>query len=153
MKILRVIDSMNPHSGGPCQGIRNSVQAMVQYGVENEVVCLDPPDSEFISKDNFKIYALGPATSPWRYSGKLIPWLNENLAKYEAVIVHGLWLYSSRAVEKVMRSKKSPPWFVMPHGMLDPYFQNSKDRRIKALRNRVYWKLIENKVVKRANGV
>ena len=144
---------MNPQSGGPCQGIRNSAMAMEQYDVENEVVCLDPPDSEFISKDNFKIFALGPAKSPWSYSAKLFPWLLENFGKYDAVIVHGLWLYSSHAVEKVMRNIKSPPWFVMPHGMLDPYFQKSRDRRLKALRNRIYWKLFENKVVNRANGV
>jgi len=153
LRVLRVIDSMDPQSGGPCQGIRNSVKAMQKHGVENEVVCLDSPNSPFISKDSFKIYALGPHHSPWHHSPKLISWLEKNIQKYDAVIVHGLWLFSSYAVEKSMRGKHSPPWFVMPHGMLDPYFQKSKERRIKAIRNSVYWRIFEKKVINRSNGI
>jgi glycosyltransferase involved in cell wall biosynthesis len=144
---------MDPKSGGPCQGIRNSTKAMKRLGVENEVVCLDDPNSSFISKDDFKIYALGPAKGPWRYSPKLTSWLRENVESYDAIIVHGLWLFCSHATERVMRGRKSPPWFIMPHGMLDPYFQQSKERRLKAQRNRIYWRLIENKVVNRASGI
>jgi glycosyltransferase involved in cell wall biosynthesis len=43
--------------------------------------------------------------------------------------------------------------FVMPHGMLDPYFQRAPDRKLKAIRNWLYWKLIEEKVVHTADGV
>ena len=153
MKILRVIDSMDPQSGGPCQGIRNSIQAMMPLGVINEVVCLDEPDSAYLIHDSFKIHALGPAKTPWRYSPRLMPWLNQNLEQYDAVIIHGIWLYSSHAVEKAMRKRENQPWFVMPHGMLDPYFQESAERRLKAIRNKIYWKLIENKVLNRASGV
>ena len=41
----------------------------------------------------------------------------------------------------------------MPHGMLDPYFQEVKERRLKALRNWIYWKFIENKVINDADGI
>src|SRR5690606_4417418 len=77
----------------------------------------------------------------------------------DAVIVHGLWLYPSHAVRKAMEElSKSPlskhiPWFVMPHGMLDPYFQNAPDRRMKAIRNKYYWKIIEHKVVESATAL
>ena len=144
---------MDPQSGGPCQGIRNSTTAMKKLGVENEVVCLDSPDSHFISKDDFAIYPLGPAKRPWSYSPKLIPWLEKNVKNYDAVIVHGLWLYSSYAVEKAMRKVDFPAWYVMPHGMLDPYFQKAKQRRWKALRNSIYWQFFEKKVINRACGV
>lgn len=41
----------------------------------------------------------------------------------------------------------------MPHGMLDPYFQKAKSRRLKAFRNWIFWKLIEHKVINGVDGV
>jgi glycosyltransferase involved in cell wall biosynthesis len=41
----------------------------------------------------------------------------------------------------------------MPHGMLDPYFQQAPNRRFKAWRNWAYWKLIESRVVNDAMGL
>jgi glycosyltransferase involved in cell wall biosynthesis len=41
----------------------------------------------------------------------------------------------------------------MPHGMLDPYFQRAKDRRLKAMRNWLYWKLIESRLINSADGL
>src|SRR5690554_2077032 len=158
MKILRVIASMDPRSGGPCQGIRNTVAALSKLGVDNEVVCVDSPDSEYIRKDPFKVHALGPAANPWAYSGRLLPWLLDNVNRFDAVIVHGLWLYPSHATRKAMDAlsrdgKKQIPWFVMPHGMLDPYFQDAPDRKLKAWRNKWYWRVIENKVVESATAL
>ena len=37
--------------------------------------------------------------------------------------------------------------------MLDPYFQQAKERRLKALRNDIYWQVFENKVVNQADGI
>lgn len=155
---------MHPASGGPCQGIRNSIPELERLGVNNEVVCLDDPAEPFIKKDPFLITALGPGKGPWCYSEKLIPWLIDNLYRFDAVIVHGLWLFNGYATYKAMRhlksnSKKSyikeklPKLFVMPHGMLDPYFQHATGRRLKALRNWVYWKIIESKLISKSNGV
>jgi glycosyltransferase involved in cell wall biosynthesis len=159
MKILRVITSMNPSNGGPCQGIRYSIPEMGKLGIFNEVVCLDDPASPYFSADPFPIQALGEGISPWHYSTKLIPWLLNNFHRFDVVIVHGLWLYPSYAVKKALNKFKkhthsgSPKLFIMPHGMLDPYFQRAADRRFKALRNWFYWKLIEGKVVNGADGV
>ena len=40
----------------------------------------------------------------------------------------------------------------MPHGMLDPWFQQASHRRLKALRNRLWWALAERATVCRADG-
>lgn len=161
MKVLRVIASMDPSTGGPCQGIRNSVPEMEKWGVYNEVVCLDDPDATFIRENAFPIQALGPCKRPWCYSPKLIPWLVENLERFDAIVVHGLWLYHGYAVRKALQLLKKQgagksnklKLFVMPHGMLDPYFQQTSGRRLKAVRNWFYWKLIEHKLVNAAQGL
>lgn len=155
MKILRVISSMDPTAGGPCQGIRNSIPALTDLGVHNEVVCLDTPNAAYLGRDRFKIHAIGPAKGPWAHADTLIPWLKENAIDFDAVIVHGLWQFTSYAVYKALKTTKEKqiPYFVMPHGMLDPYFQKAPERRLKAIRNWVFWKLIEGKVVNNAKGV
>ena len=178
MKILRVIASMNPATGGPCQGIRYSTPDLRSMGCTNEVVCLDDPDSPYLCEDSFVIHALGRGIGPLCYHHRLFSWLKANISNYDAVIVHGLWLWPSMTTwlairslkEKARRSSSSseshprspipdlpppkiPPYFVMPHGMLDPWFQRDKTRRLKSLRNSIYWHLIEKRVVRDAESL
>ena len=145
---------MNPATGGPCQGIRNLVPELNMLGIENEIVCLDEPDSVYLKEDKFVIHAIGKSKGPWQYNGSLVVWLKKNISQYDAVVVHGLWLYHGYAVRKVLGEQKNPiPYFVMPHGMLDPYFQKNESRKLKAIRNNIYWKFIESKVVNNASGL
>ncbi len=158
MKILRVIASMNPELGGPCQGIRNSIPELAKLGVINEVVAFDEPDAFFMGKDSFPIHALGEAKGPWAYNKQLIPWLMDNFQRFDVIIIHGLWLYHGYAVHKAWKELKkinnnAPKLYVMPHGMLDPWFQHAEGRKLKAIRNWVYWKAIEQYVVNEADGV
>lgn len=149
---------MNPEGGGPCQGIRNSIPALQKLGVTNEVVSFDDPAADFLGRDPFTIHAIGNPKGPWLYQPELLPWLLDNLPNYDAVIIHGLWLYHGYAVNKAMKllaksNSTLPKVYVMPHGMLDPYFQKAPGRKIKALRNVLYWKFIEGKVINNADGV
>ena len=163
MKLLHVIDSMDPTVGGPCQGIRNMTSNLESLGIYSEVASVDEPGAGFLKNESLLIHALGPGVSAWGYSSKLQPWLLANLDRFDIVILHGLWLYTNFATFKVLRkfklksirSKKypSPSLFIMPHGMMDPYFQRDKDRKFKAVRNYIYWHLIESKIVNGANGL
>jgi len=163
MKLLHVIDSMDPTVGGPCQGIRNMTSNLESLGIYSEVASVDKPGAVFLKNESLLIHALGPGVSAWGYSSKLQPWLLANLDRFDIVILHGLWLYTNFATFKVLRkfklkairSKKypSPSLFIMPHGMMDPYFQRDKDRKFKAVRNYIYWHLIESKVINGANGL
>ncbi|MCS7465775.1 glycosyltransferase [Stieleria sp. ICT_E10.1] len=159
MKILQVVSSMDPKTGGVCQGIRNTLPATESMGCHSDVVCLDESDATYEMADSFRIFRLGSRRGPWSYSRHLHRWLIESLPKYDAVVTNGLWLYHSfavtRAVARLKRtpSAKVPRVFVMPHGMLDPWFQRARSRRFKAYRNWVYWKAIENRVISQADGM
>ena len=153
MRLLQVIASMDPAGGGLCQGLRNLTPALEKLGVPSEVVCLDDPASAFLGRDPFPIHALGRGRGAWCHHRALMPWLVENMPRFEAVIVNGLWLYPSHAVRQAARTLSKPRVYVMPHGMLDPYFQRDTSRRLKAIRNWLYWKLIESRVVADADGL
>jgi glycosyltransferase involved in cell wall biosynthesis len=157
MKILRIIPSMNPKLGGPSQGIRNSIPALRDLGIENEVVCLDNPQEPYLQDSPFAIHALGASKTGWAYNKTLQFWLEQHLTEYDIVIIHGLWLYHSyigiKVFEKLKKRSNAPQLFIMPHGMLDPWFQRAESRKLKALRNEIYWALIEKKVVNSADGL
>ena len=126
---------------------------MVQLGASVEVVCLDDPDSEFLAHEVVPVHALGQGRGPWEYHPALSPWLARNLSRFDAVILHGLWQHAGYAIGKAAQRPDSPPYFVYPHGMLDPWFQTAPGRRMKALRNWVYWKLIEQRVIHNAGAI
>lgn len=159
MTILHVVANMDPQSGGVCQAVRTIIDGLSRRGIHNEVATVDAPDALYLTPYTFPVHALGPAANGWQYSNRLLPWLLTNLSRFDTVIVHGLWLYPSHAVQKAMAQLRQTPgsqlprFLVMPHGMLDPWFQRASGRRIKAVRNWAYWKLIENKVINQADGL
>jgi glycosyltransferase involved in cell wall biosynthesis len=165
MRLLHVIASMDPKMGGVSQAVRTMIIGLAAQGVHNEVASLDAPSASWHQVDLFPIHTLGPSKGPWVYSPKLIPWLFANFSRFDAIILHGLWLYPGYALQKALRRFKAqfqaksldkkilPKLFIMPHGMLDPYFQRATTRRLKAWRNWVYWHMIESAVVNEADGV
>lgn len=149
---------MDPIHGGPSEGIRNSVPIQNKAGVQNEVVCFDSPDAPFLKEEKILIHAIGPAKGPYAYCPGFAPWLRENLLRFDILIIHGLWLYNSYRTFQIWKNFQRkelqvPKIFVMPHGMLDPYFQRDKSRRIKAIRNWLFWRLVEKRVVNGVDGV
>ena len=160
MKILHVITSMDPAQGGLAQAVRNMVPALEAQGSQSEVVSLDAPGAAFLGRDTFPVHAIGPAKGPYAFGAALRPWLLSNFQRFDVVITHGLWQHNSAGTSRALASfrklnpgGRSPRHYVMPHGMLDPYFQKAPGRRLKAIRNVVFWKLFEGPVVNRADGV
>ncbi len=159
LKLLRIISSMDPSTGGPPMGISYVNEALKGIGIDTTIVCLDDPNAEFIQKSALNLIALGKSKGPWQFNAALGQWLNINLKNYDVSIVHGLWLYTSfssiRAFKKLIRANSEIQYkiFLMPHGMLDPYFQNWAHRGIKPLRNFLYWHFIEKYNVKNYSGL
>lgn len=158
-KILHIIARIDPKEGGVSQAVRTIVPELARLKTHNEVISLDSPQAPFINNHSFITHAIGPSKGPWAYNKVLIPWLKSNLLRFDIVVLHGLWLYQGYALLKAIKflEKKgnitAPSFYIMPHGMLDPYFQRASGRILKAIRNWVYWQIIESKLIKSANGV
>jgi len=144
---------MNPHTGGPCQTIRNFAPWFAEQGNSLDIVCLDDPKSDYLAREKCHVYALGRGLGSWNYHPALAPWLNEHLADYDAVILNGLWQFQGYALWRAANRANAPPYYIFPHGMLDPWFQRISVRPLKALRNWVLWKIIQHRVVHQAAGL
>jgi glycosyltransferase involved in cell wall biosynthesis len=147
MRVLHIIGSIDPAAGGPTEVIRMIIQFRPP-GHEAEVATLDHSGAPFLGAFPFRIHALGTEGASW-YSPQLIPWLRNNLDRFDGVIVHGLWEFTSLAVLMVVAGRK--PFFVFPHGMLDPYFKRRYP--LKHLKKWFYWVLVQYWVLRTASRV
>lgn len=160
MKILHIIPSMNPKLGGPAQGIRNYEFGLREMKhIHRDIVCFDNSDeAQNWTAGDLNVFALGEAKNALQYHPNFKTWLRKYLGHYDAVIINGLWQYHSYAANSVIselkaKGKKTPKVYVMTHGMLDPWFQKAESRKIKAIRNSIYWHLIEKKVINSVDGI
>ncbi len=150
MRILRVIPSLNPRDGGPVEGLKRSAEVLDSLGHQTEVACVDPPDAPWLKGLPFRAHALGPATRPYGFSGRLAPFIRSTRANYDAAVVHGLWSYSSVGAWLGLRGG-STPYCVFTHGMMDPWFK--QEFPVKHAAKQLYWLLLQGRVLTGAHSV
>ena len=150
MRILRSIHSVNPAIGGPIESIRQSSVNLTGRGHSVEVVSLDAPDDEWVANFPVKVHALGPGRGHYGYAPGFSHWLREHHAEYDAVIVQGVWQYNSFGVWRALHGTTTP-YFVFPHGMLDPWFKRTYP--LKHLKKWLYWPWAEYRVLRDASAV
>lgn len=150
MRILRVIRSVDRNCGGPIEGIVRSSKVLAQLGHNIEMVCLDAPESACVVNFPLNVHAMGPAKGNYGYSKRYVPWLCNNLHKYDVVLVHGIWQYSSFGAWRALR-RQHLPYLVYPHGMLDPWFK--KAYPLKHMKKWLYWPWGEYRVLRDAQAV
>ncbi len=150
MKILRVISSVNPACGGPVNGLINSTRELLLKGHNIDILSLDAPLSEWVSDFEFPLVTFKSILGTYSYSNKFFSWLDNNVAKYDVVIIHGLWQFHSYATAKAC-VQHTIPYVVFTHGMLDPWF--NLNNKLKTFKKNIYWKLLEQFVIKNANKV
>lgn len=151
MRILKVIKSIDRAGGGPIASIIQSSQVFLEWGHSVEIVCLDPPDSPCLKDFPIPTHTLGSAkANKYGYSSKYVPWLRKNAEKYDVVLVHGLWQYSSFGTWIALR-KLGIPYFVFTHGMLDPWFKRTYP--LKHLKKWFYWPWAEYRILRDAQAV
>lgn len=149
MKILHAIASIDPRSGGPIEGTNQINAQLITLGHHIEMVSLDSPDA--ISHNlPIPVHGLGPASGKYGYTQQLLPWLRKNTTRFDAVIINGIWQYHSVATWKALTDSKIP-YFVFPHGMLDPWFKHTYP--LKHLKKWLYWPWAEYRVLRDARAV
>jgi len=151
-RLLHVVASIAPAAGGTSEGIRKLAESCA--GVSTmEVVCLDDPAASYVEShapgQSFPVHALGPVGSHYGSTRRLPEWLEQNLGRFDGVVIHGLWQYHSFGTYSVVRGRV--PYVVFPHGMLDPYFKRAFPW--KHLKKQVYWLAREYRVLRDARAV
>src|SRR4051812_9798754 len=124
MKLLHVISSLDPATGGIVSALESLNGALEEAGHEVEMVCLDNADAVWLDGHGRRPTALGKGRGSYQYHRHLQPVLIDQIALFDACIVHGLWQYPGLAARSAAL-KSGKPYFVFPHGMLDPWFKRA----------------------------
>jgi glycosyltransferase involved in cell wall biosynthesis len=149
MRILHLIATLNPRSGGPANSLCRIAATYPAIDSQGEVLTLDAPNAPYLQETGLTVHAIGPVHNKFGYTPRLIPWLVANRDRFDGVVLHGLWEYLGYAVRHTIAGHK--PYMVFTHGMLDPYFKRA--RPLKHLKKCLYWWLNEYWLLRRARFV
>ena len=150
LRILHAIRSLNPAGGGPIEGVLQLSTVNIRAGHAVEVVSLDHPSDPWVLACSLPCHALGPAWGKYGYSSRFVSWLREHRDDYDFVVVNGLWQYHAFGVWRALRGTTTP-YFVYPHGMLDPWFKRTYP--LKHLKKWLYWPWADYRVLRDAAAV
>lgn len=148
--LLQIIRSLNPVGGGPIEGVRQVTPHLAALGVSTTVASLDPPDSPWLQDQPFQAIGLGPVVTGYGYRRGLPARIRALAREHDAVIINGLWQYHAFATWRALRGS-GIPYFVYPHGMLDPWFKRTYP--LKHLKKWAYWPWADYRVLRDAKAV
>jgi len=150
MRLLHVIATTDPESGGPVEALLRISEGLIRDGHEVAVVSLESPEDVAMRGFPFPAIGVGRGLRKYSYNSRLTKWLETNARDFDAVILHGIWNYSSLGAWRALR-KTTIPYFVFVHGMMDPWFREQYP--LKHILKQIYWAAAEGRVLRDAAAV
>jgi glycosyltransferase involved in cell wall biosynthesis len=150
MRILHTIRSVNPEGGGVIETVKQFSRALERQGHDVTIASLDSPTDSWVKNFPHRVEALGPSRASYGMSPRFVPWLRDNAATFDSVVVNGLWQFNSFGVWKALRGT-GKHYVVFPHGMLDPWFKRTYP--LKHAKKWLYWPWAEYRVLRDASSV
>jgi len=150
LKILQLVHTLDPSVGGVATSVLALSRGLARRGHKIDIVVLDDSAAARIKNVDLTVHALGAGRTNYRYSRALLQWLRKHGGDYDRVIVNGIWQYLSFAAWR-RYAGSSIPYYVFPHGMLDPWFK--KTFPLKHLKKWLYWPWAEYRVLRDASAV
>jgi len=150
LKILQLVHTLDPSVGGVATSVLALSRGLARRGHKIDIVVLDEASAPWIQDVDLSVHALGSGLTSYRYSRALLPWLRKHGGEYDRVVVNGIWQYLSLAAWR-RYAGSSIPYYVCPHGMLDPWFKETFP--LKHLKKWLYWPWAEYRVLRDAAAV
>ncbi len=151
MRILHIINSLNPAEGGTVESLRQVGSAIAAQGHAVEVLAAkDTADDPWIESFPLRVHCGGPGFGRFAFAPKLRSWLFENGGGFDVWIINGLWQYPGLIASRTAK-RLGVPYFVYPHGMLGPW--GRLENLPKYIKKLVYWIAVERKTLGKAEGV
>jgi glycosyltransferase involved in cell wall biosynthesis len=148
--ILHLIRTMDPARGGPVEYLKQLAAVHTRMGIDVGILTLDRTEPGWTRDLSASVIECGPSRGTYGFDPQLATKLTEATRSYRTIIVHGLWQYHGLCASRVA-AKVGVPYYVFPHGMLDPWFK--KRYPIKHLKKQLYWTFAERKVLEHAKAV
>ena len=156
MRVLHVIPSLSPSSGGPSFALPAIARSLQPHGVQVDVVTTDDDgpgrhlsgnaiEQPVPQEGGWTVRCFRKQTEFYKLSLPLHHWLHAHVAGYDAVHVHALFSFASLAGMRAA-FKHGVPFIVRPLGVLNRWGMENRRRRIKGLS----FRLLELPLLRRA---
>ncbi|WP_105419575.1 glycosyltransferase [Neorhizobium sp. T25_27] len=150
MRILNIIASADPETGGPIEALRLTGLQMARLGHAVEVVTLDKPSAPYVREFPLPVHACGRWTRRYGYTPELARWIAANAGRFDAAVIHGLWNHASVGGWLSLR-RAGLPYVVFAHGMMDPWFRETHP--LKHVAKQAFWSAWQGRVFRDAAAV
>lgn len=150
MRVLHVISTLAPSSGGPTLVLHDLASAQIQIGHEVAVVTTNRgnpvrealPDNFFRSffPPEVELFVFPTLSASLLFSPEMGGWLRRSVASFDIVHIHGLYRFPPTYAARQAR-RQGVPYIIMPHGSLDPYMHDRSSAgnfRLKHLYERLF---------------
>lgn len=144
LRILRVVHTLRRAAGGPSESVLRSSAALHALGHQVTIATADAPGTPPPDNTAFTFHSLGGLGE-----NELGAWLKRECARFDAVLVQGLW-QGGWAVRQALAGTRTP-YLVFPHGMLDPWI--ARNYPLKHFKKQLYWWWREGRVLRDAAAV
>src|SRR3954452_22872740 len=139
MRVLHVIPSVSERSGGPATAIVPMCRALMQSGIEVQLLSTTdglPETRDVVEYKGVPALFFEPKFgASFKYSRPLASWLSSNIKNFDLAHIHAVFNHSSIAASQACR-KAGVPYIIRPLGTLDPWSMTQK-----SLRKRLFWQL------------
>ena len=150
MKVLQVIASLAPSWGGPTRVVISLADLLQERGIRCRIVAPEFPPGEVVLRPRSSEYEVFPCKwlcRWWKgYSPPLMSRLAEIAKDFDLIHIHELWHYANFAAFRAAK-KENKPFVITLHYALDSWRLNHK-----ALRKKIYLRLIQRKILNSASA-
>jgi glycosyltransferase involved in cell wall biosynthesis len=147
MRVLHVIPSLSPTSGGPSFALPAMARALSGYDVQVIAAATDDdgrgkhlsgiPLGKIIPQDGWGAVYFRKQTEFYKCSLPLRSWLRRHVRDYDAVHIHAVFSFASLAAGRAAASA-GVPYIVRPLGVLNRWGMENRRRLVKALSFRFF---------------
>lgn len=154
MRVLHVIPSVAPNSGGPAQAIFPMCRALKNHGIDvllatSDAGISDPPPLETVVSYNDvpTIFFHAQLGRSFKFSKPMSNWLKASIPDFDLVHIHAVFNHACVAASRACLASEVP-YVIRPLGTLEPWSLNQK-----RFRKRVFWRLRGEEMLRGAIAV
>jgi glycosyltransferase involved in cell wall biosynthesis len=150
LSILHLIRTLDPAMGGPIEFLKLICESQARRGIQIKIMTLGAAHETRYRNAAVPVSDAGPGLGTYGYHREFKERLLRELRCFDLMIVHGLWQYHGACALEVAR-ELGKPYYVFPHGMLDPWFKRKFP--FKHCKKQVYWFFRERSILANARTV
>lgn len=159
MRVLHVIPSLSPSSGGPSFALPAMARSLLPHGVRCVAATTDDDGpgrrvegvslgTELPRDGGWSVFYFRKQTEFYKISVPLHRWLRSHVHEFDAVHVHALFSFASVAAARAAASR-GVPFVIRPLGVLNRWGMEHRRRWIKGLS----FRLLELPLLKKADAI